>query len=363
MKKEIMVQYEGKDCYKICITESFDLLNEKLEEAMLHSGKKVCVVSDDIVAGFYMEKITSVLKEKYNQVFSYVFKAGEASKNTETVGSLYEHLIKNRFDRNDFLIALGGGVVGDLTGFDAATYLRGIDFVQVPTSLLAQVDSSIGGKTGVDHLQYKNMVGAFHMPKLVYMNMEVFNTLPGKQFSNGMGEVIKHGLIKDEKYYEFLKSEYNSIADRDSESLTSMIERSCNIKREVVERDPKEKGERALLNFGHTVGHAIEKLSDFSLLHGECVSLGIVAASYISMKKGYLTAENVADIENTLKHYGLPVRVSGYDPAEVLSATKNDKKMIGNRIKFVLLKSIGEAFIDTSLEDSDILEGIDYVIE
>ena len=363
MKKEIMVQYEGKDCYKICITESFDSLNDKLEEAMLQSGKKVCVVSDDNVASFYMDKITSVLKEKYNHVFSFVFKAGEASKNTETVGSLYEHLIKNRFDRNDFLIALGGGVVGDLTGFAAATYLRGIDFVQVPTSLLAQVDSSIGGKTGVDHLQYKNMVGAFHMPKLVYMNMEVFNTLPGKQFSNGMGEVIKHGLIKDKGYYDFLKSKYNSIADKELKDIISMIETSCNIKREVVERDPKENGERALLNFGHTIGHAIEKLSDFSLLHGECVSLGIVAASYISMRKGYLTAENVADIEDTLKLYKLPVRVSGYDPGEVLAATKNDKKMIGNRIKFILLKSTGEAFIDTSLEDSDILEGIDYVIE
>ncbi|MCR4947226.1 MAG: 3-dehydroquinate synthase [Lachnospiraceae bacterium] len=363
MKKEITVQYEGKDCYKICITESFDSLNDKLEEAMLQSGKKVCVVSDDNVASFYIDKITSVLKEKYNQVFSFVFKAGEASKNTETVGRLYEHLIKNRFDRNDFLIALGGGVVGDLTGFAAATYLRGIDFVQVPTSLLAQVDSSIGGKTGVDHMQYKNMVGAFHMPKLVYMNMEVFETLPGKQFSNGMGEVIKHGLIKDEKYYRFLKSEYNSVIDKDFEALTSMIETSCNIKREVVEKDPKEKGERALLNFGHTIGHAIEKLSDFSLLHGECVSLGIVAASYISMKKGYLTAENVADIEALLKLYGLPVRVKGYDASEVLSATKNDKKMVGNKIKFILLKNIGEAFIDTALEDSDILEGIKYVVE
>ena len=201
------------------------------------------------------------------------------------------------------------------------------------------------------------------MPKLVYMNMEVFETLPGKQFSNGMGEVIKHGLIKDEKYYRFLKSEYNSVIDKDFEALTSMIETSCNIKREVVEKDPKEKGERALLNFGHTIGHAIEKLSDFSLLHGECVSLGIVAASYISMKKGYLTAENVADIEALLKLYGLPVRVKGYDASEVLSATKNDKKMVGNKIKFILLKNIGEAFIDTALEDSDILEGINYVVE
>ena len=361
MEKEINVKYEGKDCYKICITDSFDHLCDRLEEAGLHSGKKVCIVSDDIVAGFYLDKITSELSKKYNQIFSFAFKAGEESKNTDTVGTLYEFLITCRFDRNDFLIALGGGVVGDLTGFTAATYLRGIDFVQVPTSLLSQVDSSIGGKTGVDHLKYKNMVGAFHMPKLVYMNMEVFKTLPEKQFSNGMGEVIKHGLIKDSAYYDFLKSEYNSVAAQDLAALVSMIETSCNTKREVVEKDPKEKGERALLNFGHTIGHAIEKLSDFTLFHGECVSLGMVAASYISMKKNYITAENVADIEETLSRYGLPTRVSGYDPDEVLAATKNDKKMSGGKIKFILLEEIGHAVIDTSLSDEEILEGIKYV--
>ena len=363
IEKEINVKYDGKDCYKIFLTESFEALNDKLEEAGLHSGKKVCIISDDIVANYYMEKVTSVLSKKYHQIFSFAFKAGEESKNTNTVGTLYEFLITCRFDRNDFLIALGGGVVGDLTGFLAATYLRGIDFVQVPTSLLAQVDSSIGGKTGVDHLKYKNMVGAFHMPKLVYMNMEVFETLPQKQFSNGMGEVIKHGLIKDTDYYDFLKSKYNSVAAHEKEAVATMVERSCNIKREVVEKDPTEKGERALLNFGHTIGHAIEKLSDFSLFHGECVSVGMVAAAHISMKKGYLTAENVADIESTIKSYGLPIHVSGYDPAAVLDATKNDKKMSGGKIKFILLKNIGEAFIDTSLDDEDILEGIRYVTE
>ncbi len=361
MEKEINVKYEGKDCYKIFITESFGELNNKLEEAEMHSGKKVCVVSDDIVAKCYIEEITSILKEKYNQVFSFVFEAGERSKNTDTVGKLYEHLIKNRFDRNDFLIALGGGVVGDLTGFAAATYLRGINFVQIPTSLLAQVDSSIGGKTGVDHMQYKNMVGAFHMPKLVYMNMNVFKTLPEKQYSNGMAEVIKYGLIKEAGFYDFLKSKYNSVIAHDLETVSEMIETSCKSKRDVVERDPKEKGERALLNFGHTIGHAIEKMSDFSLFHGECVSLGMVAASYISMKKGYLTAENVADIEQTLKRYGLPIEVSGYDPDEVLAATKNDKKMSGGKVKFILLKNIGQAFIDDSLSDEEILEGIRYV--
>ena len=363
MKKEITVKYEGKDCYKIYITTGFDSLNDKLEEAGLMSGKKICVVSDSNVASLYMDKIQSVLRNKYEKVCSFVFDAGEQSKNTDTVGRLYEYLIKEHFDRNDFLIALGGGVVGDLTGFAAATYMRGISFVQVPTSLLSQVDSSIGGKTGVDHMMYKNMVGAFHMPSLVYMNLEVLKSLPEKQFSNGMAEIIKHGLIKDKSYYDFLKTNYSSVKAQDPDTVAEMIARSCNIKREVVERDPKEKGERALLNFGHTAGHAIEKLSDFALFHGECVSLGTVAAAYISMKKGMISAENVSDIEDTLKLYGLPVRISGYDPASVLAATKSDKKMSGKKIRFILLKEIGEAYIETSLEDEEILEGIRYVTE
>ena len=187
--------------------------------------------------------LKNILTKSFPQIFCYEFQAGEASKNTDTVNGVYEFLIQNHFDRHDLMIALGGGVVGDLTGFTAATYLRGIDFIQVPTSLLSEVDSSIGGKTGVDFMQYKNMVGVFYQPKLVYMNLNVLKTLPKDQLISGFGEILKHGLIRNHDYF---------------------------LKRDVVERDPKEKGERALLNFGHTIGHAVEKLSDFGLSHGVC---------------------------------------------------------------------------------------------
>ena len=259
------------------------------------------------------------------------------------------------------MIALGGGVVGDLTGFTAATYLRGIDFIQVPTSLLSEVDSSIGGKTGVDFMQYKNMVGAFYQPKLVYMNLNVLKTLPKDQLISGFGEILKHGLIRNYDYFLWMNEHEKEILALDYNTLEEMVYQSCLIKRDVVERDPKEKGERALLNFGHTIGHAVEKLSDFGLSHGVCVGLGMVAASYISCQQGNLTKEQLSFIEETLKHFGLLIRVSGQNPDDVLRTTKLDKKMVGNQIKFILLKTPGDAYIEKNLTDEQILEGIFYI--
>lgn len=363
VRKEIPVHYEGKKCYSITLNESFDCLLDDIISAIGDDKtKKVCIVSDSQVANIYLNQVSSVLETHFSKVISYVFEAGEQSKNMDTVQKLYEQLIINKFDRHDLLIALGGGVVGDLTGFSAATYLRGVDFIQIPTSLLAQVDSSIGGKTGVDFQQYKNMVGAFYQPKLVYMNMEVFQSLSDGQFANGMAEEIKHGLIKDGAYYTWMKENRELILQKAPETLIGMLEIGCNIKRVVVENDPKEKGERALLNFGHTIGHAIEKLSDFKLYHGECVSLGVVAAAYLSMKKGNLTEDELHDIEEVLSAYQLPIRISGYDPQEILETSKSDKKMIGGKVKFTLLKRIGEAYSDLSLTDEDLLEAIQYVL-
>lgn len=364
MRKVIDVRYEGKSCYDITLNDQFDHLLDDVTDAIGDDPtKKVCIVSDSNVAKIYLNKIADILGKQFVHVSSYVFEAGEASKNMDTVQKIYEHLIINKFDRHDFLVALGGGVVGDMTGFTAATYLRGIDFIQIPTSLLAQVDSSIGGKTGVDFQQYKNMVGAFYQPRLVYMSMEVFQSLPAQQFANGMAEEIKHGLIRDGAYYEWMKANRDVILEKAPQTMLQMLDTGCNIKRVVVENDPKEKGERALLNFGHTIGHAIEKLSDFRLYHGECVSLGMVAAAYLSMKKGYLTDRQLSDIEQMLTDYELPVRISGYDPQEILAATKSDKKMIGGKVKFTLLRGIGDAYSDLSLTDEDLLAAIDYVLE
>jgi len=250
---------------------------------------------------------------------------------------------------------LGGGVTGDLTGYTAATYLRGIRFVQVPTTLLSQVDSSIGGKTGVDFDCYKNMVGAFYMPKLVYMNLDTLHTLPDREFSCGMAEIVKHGIIKDKDYFNDLTKNSDKILARDFVYLADMIEKSCKIKRDVVERDPFEQGDRMLLNFGHTLGHAVEKNMNFKMLHGECVSVGSAAAAWLSVQKGMIPAEDYVKICDTMKLFGLPCRISGIKAEDILAATKSDKKMESGTIRFILLHSIGDAYVDRTVTDEEML--------
>ena len=274
---------------------------------------------------------------------------------------LYTFLIEQHFDRKDLLVALGGGVVGDLTGFTAATYLRGIRFIQIPTTLLAQVDSSIGGKTGVDFSRYKNMVGAFYMPKLVYMNLRTLSTLPERQFYAGMGEVLKSALIKDGMFYGWIINSLYEIYDKDPETIRLMIYNCCNIKRMVVEKDPTEQGDRALLNLGHTIGHAIEKYKNFELYHGECVALGTVAAAYISWKKEMLSMEEFYEIRDMFVPFYLPISVDDIDPQEILKLTKSDKKMEAGTIKFILLKKIGKAVIDRTVTDEEILAAVEEI--
>lgn len=357
---KISVTRDGNYAYSIWLRPDFGELLEALKE--LHTeNRKICIVTDDTVEALYGETLRELLTGCCKRVSLFVFPAGEENKTLDTVRNLYEHLILEKFDRKDMLAALGGGVVGDLTGFAAATYLRGIDFIQIPTTLLSQVDSSIGGKTGVDFDAYKNMVGAFHMPKLVYMNLGTLHTLPKRQFCAGMAEIVKHGLIQDKEYFEWLHSAYENIMDGEYEALRCMISASCQIKRRVVEEDPTEKGIRAWLNFGHTVGHAIEKLKGFKLCHGECVALGCVAAARISWDRGYITEEEFMRLQNVFTHYKLPVRVSGLDSMEILKATKRDKKMEGGKIKFVLLRTIGEAAVTKDVGDEELLRAIDYV--
>lgn len=364
MGKTISVSYDQKPCYQIEIQKDFSFLPESLRK-LGYGSNKACIITETNVSKLYLEEIETLLTSVFADCSSFVFEAGEASKNTNTVERAYEHLIKHSFDRRDVLIALGGGVVGDLTGFTAATYLRGIDFIQIPTTLLAQTDSSVGGKTGVDFLQFKNMVGAFYMPKLVYMNISTLKTLSKRQFASGAAEIIKHGFIKDRDYTDFIREHSASIMKQDYDTMEEMIYQSCCIKRDVVERDPKEKGERALLNFGHTIGHAVEKLSDFTLCHGECVAIGMAAAGYLSYQKGNITKEQLDEIRQILESYALPVSLSDFDrtPEEILSATKLDKKMESGKIKFILLKTLGEAYITKEVTDSDILDSIHYIME
>ena len=361
MSKLITVNYNQKPCYNIVIENDFSKLAENVTKLEI-SGRKLAVITDSNVGPLYADKVAQCLKETGNNIFVYTFEAGEKNKNLNTVQDVYEFLIKNKFDRKDMLVALGGGVVGDLTGFAAATYLRGIDFIQVPTSLLAQVDSSIGGKTGVDFRAYKNMVGAFHQPRLVYMNTSTLSSLNTRLFNSGFGEILKHGLIKDPSYFQWLKDNIEKIAALDSGYLEEMIYRSCEIKRKVVENDPTEKGERAQLNFGHTLGHAIEKQMNFELYHGECVVLGMIAALNICVERGTITKEEYDDIYNTFKAYNFPMTVDKTTIDEVIAASKNDKKMDGNKVKFILLKKVGEAYIDMTVDDNTMRRSLKNVV-
>lgn len=357
MAERLTVLYDKKPCYDIVFARSFDGLWEELA-ALGCEKKKICVVTDGKVDQLYGGAVLEALAGKCLKAAKYAFPEGEASKTLDTVRELYRFLIAEGFDRSDMLLALGGGVVGDVTGYTAATYLRGVDFIQVPSTLLAQADSSIGGKTGVDFDGYKNMVGAFKMPRLVYMNLALLRTLEDRQYFSGFAEVMKHGLIKDALFYEWLIEKMYEICERDMDVLEEMLIRSCTVKKLVVEKDPTERGERSLLNFGHTIGHAIEKAKGFALCHGECVALGAVAAAYLSWKRELLSMEEYYEVRDMFVPFFLPISVEDIDPEEILRLTKSDKKMESGKVKFVLLKKIGKAVVDHSVTDEEILAAI-----
>lgn len=358
---KLPILYNGVHCYNIELQESFRNLPESLSELQM-KGKRICIVSDSNVDALYGEDMQSLLSDAgFCSVVRFVFPAGEENKTLDVISDLYEFLIQNQFDRSDVLIALGGGVTGDMTGYAAATYLRGIRFVQVPTSLLSMVDSSIGGKTGVDFRGYKNMVGAFYMPSLVYVNLSVLHTLDKRQQASGMGEIIKHSLIRSKNYYHWLAENMDDVLSLNTDAVADMVLRSQEIKKQVVENDPKEKGERAHLNFGHTIGHAIEKALNFSLLHGECVGLGMVAAAFISFLRRNITKDELLDIEKLIAFYGLPTRFNDLCNDEIIDNCFHDKKKEGNSIRFVLLEAIGSCYTTTDVSKEEMNTAIDYL--
>ena len=359
--KLLPISYNGAHCYNIELQESFRGLGDSLKELQM-TGKRLCIVSDSNVDAIYGAEVEQILKENgWETVYRFVFPAGEEHKTLDVISDLYEFLIQRQFDRSDVLLALGGGVTGDMTGYAAATYLRGIRFVQIPTSLLSMVDSSIGGKTGVDFRGYKNMVGAFYMPSLVYVNISVLKSLDERQCASGMGEIIKHSLIRDAQYYSWLQNHKEDVLALQMTAMTDMVFRSQEIKKQVVENDPKEKGERAHLNFGHTIGHAIEKALNFSLLHGECVALGMVAATFISVLRGNITKDELLTIENVIASYGLPVRFNDLNNETIIDNCFHDKKKEGNSIRFVLLNAIGSCFTTTDVTKEEMNMAIDYL--
>ena len=305
----------------------------------LTKAVRAVIVSDTNVSGIYSQRVRNSLEENGFETSVFVFEAGESSKRLSTIEKMYTHFFENNITRTDIVIALGGGVTGDMAGFAAATYLRGIDFVQIPTSLLAQVDSSVGGKTAVDLPTGKNLVGAFWQPILVLIDPETLNTLPEKFFKDGLGEVIKYGCIRSESLFERLENE------NAKDFIDDIIYECVSIKRDVVENDERDTGERAILNFGHTLGHALEKLNDYSnLTHGEAVSAGSAIITNISEKNGLTENGTAKRLENLLKKYDLPIN-SDFSLSEIINATRGDKKSTGNSIKFVFLEKIGKCFV------------------
>ena len=338
-----------------------EILKDVLKEEGLKAGCRICIIADSNTAPLYAEDVKTCLSSVFSETDLFVIPAGEENKTLDSVKSIYAFLVERHYDRHDMLAALGGGVIGDMTGFAAATYMRGISFIQIPTTLLAQVDSSIGGKTGVDFDGYKNMVGAFHLPNLIYVNADTLKTLPEEQFASGMGEVLKTALLADEDFYSWLLSNMDGIIGYDPDVILPMIRKTASIKERIVERDPTEKGERVLLNLGHTIGHAIEKYMDFKMLHGKCVALGVIAAARISFERGYLSTEELFEIRDVCAAFGLPIFADGIDDHKILALTKSDKKMSGGKIRFILLKSIGRAEAEDDVSDSELLSGIKFI--
>jgi 3-dehydroquinate synthase len=338
-----------------------------LEQADLIAGAlpipRAAIVTNAVVAPLYLDRLASRLRGSGVRVSEIILPDGEAYKNWETLNTIFDGLLAGRCDRATTIIALGGGVVGDLAGFAAASYQRGVPFIQVPTTLLSQVDSSVGGKTGINHPRGKNMVGAFWQPRLVLADTDTLNTLPDRELSAGMAEVIKYGLIRDLPFLEWLEANMGRLMTRDGEALAYAIERSCANKAEVVasdERETAKDGGRALLNLGHTFGHAIETgLGYGEWLHGEAVAAGTVMAAALSHRLGWLGTDEIDRVKRLLIRAGLPVSGPKLGVDRYIEFMGHDKKVIGGRLRLVLLKRLGEAVTYADVGESDIRAAIE----
>ena len=307
---------------------------------------QAAIVTNTTVGPLYLERAQNALVAAGIKTVPIVLPDGEAYKNSESLNQIYDVLLQNRMERKGTLIALGGGVIGDLTGFAAATYLRGVPFIQIPTTLLAQVDSSVGGKTGINHPLGKNMIGAFYQPQLVLADTDTLNTLPDRELSAGLAEVIKYGLIGDLPFFEWLVANMELLLARDPQALTYAILRSCQNKAEVVAADERESGRRALLNLGHTFGHAIEAGMGYGkVLHGEAVGTGMLMAAVLSEKLGWIGSPDVARIRALIVKARLPVIAPDLGAEKYLDLMGLDKKVEGGKLRFVLLKAIGKAVV------------------
>ncbi len=334
----------GKRSYPIHIGSGLLGRAELLEEHLPH--KRTAIVTNTTVAPLYLGKLQQTLQSMGVGSVPIILPDGEEHKNSATLNLIYDALLANRCERSTPLIALGGGVIGDMTGYAAATYLRGVPFIQIPTTLLAQVDSSVGGKTGINHPLGKNMIGAFYQPQLVLADTATLDTLPDNELAAGIAEVIKYGLIRDLPFFEWLEQNLDRLPARDTAALQYAIARSCRNKAEVVAADERESGERALLNLGHTFGHAIESGMGYgNWLHGEGVAAGTVMAADLSQRLGWIGVQEVARIHGLLERAGLPTVAPDLGAERYLELMGLDKKVEGGKMRFVLLKEVGHAVV------------------
>jgi len=337
----------GARSYDILIGAKLDKLGEEMSR--LRVGTKVAVVTNPTVNKLYGKTVLTSLAAAGFTSMPVEIPDGEQHKTLDWANAIFTALLINTFDRRSPLVALGGGVIGDLTGFAASSYMRGVPFVQVPTTLLAMVDSSVGGKTGVNHPLGKNMIGAFYQPRLVLMDLDVLKTLPKEELLSGMAEVIKYGVIWDRELFDFLEKNREKILNLEEGPLGHIVRRSCEIKADVVSKDEREGGLRAILNFGHTVGHAVETLSDYASRHGEAVAIGMVYAAKLAHRTGLCDARIPERIEKLINAYGLPTSLSVMKPrptvTQFMDMIQVDKKAEAGKVRFVLPKKIGEVVI------------------
>ena len=340
--KKINIQFDERS-YPIYIGEGLISNYELISQHIL--GKKVAIITNETVADIYLKTLMETVSP-HKELISIILPDGESYKSKDSLDSIYAQLLENKADREITLIALGGGVIGDITGFAAATYMRGVNFIQIPTTLLSQVDSSVGGKTGINHPLGKNMIGAFYQPKCVISDMNVLKTLPSRELSAGLAEVIKYGLIRDNKFFEWLESHIQYLMERNPEYLIEAVQRSCENKAAVVEADEFESGIRAILNLGHTFGHAIEVAQGYgNWLHGEAVGAGMVMAAKLSQSMGWLADKDVGRIVALIKKAGLPTEPPKISVKKYMELMMLDKKTKDGQINLVLQKSIGDAVL------------------
>ena len=359
MTKEKLLVPLDKNSYEVFIESGIlDKIGEELINLGIKNTRKILIISNKEIADLFGKKILDSLSKNNYSARIFIINAGETFKNVNTLNQIYDAAYEYGLERGSLMIALGGGIVGDVTGFAAATWLRGLDFIQIPTTLLSMVDSSVGGKTGVNHPKGKNLIGAFHQPIAVYIDPNTLETLPDREFRAGMAEIIKYGIIKDSKLFEFLENEKNqkNILDLNHEDLIKIIKKSVTTKSDIVSLDEKENGIRAILNYGHSFGHVIENLCGYGeYLHGEAISVGMRIAGDIASDIGIWSKEDSQRQNKLIKDFGLPIKIPSLKKESILKILMGDKKVKEGKMRFVLPTKIGTVEIFNNIEEKNFI--------